>query len=148
MSATADLYFQLALEGGEATIGNKNSATELTLALGQTFLLDSVIVEDNYTVRTLWTSSAFPADYTWGVILSDKDLLVQFKNNKGTAEYQVVQVFANIPYFFGFSTRAGTSSFLTTTVQTTSLGSVSEIKAQNNIADAAGDATVIFALYR
>lgn len=150
MSDTVNILTYLTLDGSpNFAIGDKTIPEEVLVTNGQVFSSENIVIADNYTATVLWsTADGGVSDFLWGVLISDSDVLIQIKNGLGTPEYLVESVLANVPFYFGYSTRGRTTSSLTTGVQTTGLGSTTEIKVQRNVADAVGDALCSLYLFR
>ncbi len=149
MSSTIEVFFQVDQQTNESVLlGDKVNPLLPLIANGQVFQLNDVVVADGYTALVLWAAPAGFPDYSWGVILSDKDLLIERKSSLGTAEYVLDEIKANVPYIFGYKIRGGTTARITTTVNTTGLGNTIQITVQNNQAAAVGSATVNLLLFR
>ena len=156
MSATVNILTQISLANDESIlVGDNQVAVPVTINNGSVFHIENLTIGtglsgSDYIAKVLWAAPAGFPDYQWGVIFSTQDLLIQFKNSLGTPEYSVGEVKANVPYYFGYTSRGRpTTTVLATGVQTTGLGNCVEIMVQNNTLGSAGlSALVDFYLFR
>ena len=153
MATTIEITNQLDVQGDPSIhVGDKNTPVEVLVTNGEVLHIDKVVVEDDYGRVTLWaTGNGGVSDFTWGLIVSDSDLLIEVKNNFGTPQYSLRNIVANIPYYFGYYASGGTTERLSGTavvVSGTGFGPVTQIKVCNNVAESVGDATLSFFLFR
>lgn len=77
------------------------------------FHAEDVSVAASHTRATLWaTGQGGISAFVFGVLLSDSDIYIELKNSKGTPEYVLHFVPANIPFYFGYNESGSTTQRL------------------------------------
>ncbi len=141
------------IEGSSPTINvGSNLPISISFTAGAVFALDGMVIPDNYSQATLWqTGQGNVTTFEFGLLISDVDLWVQLRNDdSGAAEYALIFVKANLPFYFGGKSGAGTTDRLdgAVLVDNTDYADVDQIQVQRDVADAVGDATVALYLFR
>lgn len=148
MSSPALITHALSLTGDQSPQIGSLVPASVSFSSGLVYRLENITVADNFTAVTLWAANGGLATFSFGIIQSNADVLIEIKNSLGTAEYDLLFVPANVPVYFGGTTRGGTTQRITGGVQTVGLGNVIQIVCQRNVADAVGDASVSLMLFK
>lgn len=132
-------------------VGNITPTT-ISFSVGAAYAIENMVIADNYSQATLWqTGQGNVSTFEFGLLLSDVDLWIQLRNDdSGAAEYSLIFVKANLPFYFGAKSGAGTTDRLDglVLVDNTDYADVDQIQVQRDVADAVGDATVSLYLFR
>ena len=150
MARTLKLLHQLKDPADDTFLfGSGVSRTDLNID-GDVVYRSTITVEDDYNVETIWAAGdGGLTTFDQGIILSDQDVLVEMRNDAGSAEFALIQVRANTPFYFGPFLAAGTAGELVDgaeSVENTDFDSIDRIQIQRNVADNVGNATVTLAL--
>ena len=132
--------------GGELKEGGSRTAAEEISVDGHVFEVRTQI-DDNYLDEVLWTTgdgAVDDFDFLW--FESDADVFLELRNTRSPDEFLLFEVSADIPFMLSSD---DVGAYDTTTriddaqlVEATDFDQVDQITVQNNVADAAGDATV------
>lgn len=129
--------------------GDERVRVDVTVPNGAVFSVESLTVTDNFGTATLWSSTGPLAVFTFGVVISNQDLFVQFRNDNGSPKYMILEIKAGIPFYFG--SKMGTSSSNIAggaeLLDGTAFDDVNQIIVQRNVADGEGDAAVSLYLF-
>lgn len=106
-----------------------------------------ILVADNFQEETLWqTGQGGVADFLFALIRTDKDILIQTRNNLGTPEFTMFEVKANIIGVIGGRSAGGTATSFkgdgVADVLDTDFADIDQLIAKRNVADGVGDANV------
>lgn len=147
MSLTAKLIQVLKING-LIVEGSLSTEQSLSLVSGQLCMVLDKTVADNAGTATLWaTGDGGLASFSHGFVFSDQDLLLEVST--GEPDYCLLEVKANVltavPAFILGSTSSVIGGSLL--VAGTDYHAVEAVKAQRNVADGAGDATVDLFLF-
>lgn len=146
-STPALIKSNLTLTGDLAPIIGNSDLISAAFTGNTVYHVENATVTDNYGVATLWAANGGLATFTFGVIVSTTDLLIEFKNDKVTPEYVLMNVPAGVPVYFAGLSRGGTSALISSG-QITGIGNIVQIKAQRNVASSVGAAVVSLLLFK
>ncbi|KKL97415.1 hypothetical protein LCGC14_1834750 [marine sediment metagenome] len=147
--STLDILQALIVDD-KTEVGDSLVKQAITLTSGQVYCAKSVIVADNFTAVNLWTTlEGGMATYSHGFIHSNQDLIVEIRTDKGTAEFVLIKVPANVLAFLpgvlgGNTTESLDGAIL---VSGTDFDNADRIEVQRDVADAVGDASVSLYLF-
>lgn len=105
------------------------------------------LVADNYQEETLWqTGQGGITTFLLAFIRSDKDILIEVRNDDGTPEFALLEAKADIIAVFGGVCSGGTATSFqgdgTINTQDTHQADIDRIQVKRNVADGVGDAIV------
>lgn len=142
MSVTLKAYQAFLVEvGGEVkALGSRNVPEEVALA-SEAVKEVRITVEDDYNVEVLWADSdAGMASWEVMLILSDADILIELARDlAGTPSYSLFKVKADVPFILCADDMLNT---VMADGSATTMDTIERVRAQNNVADDAGDAVV------
>lgn len=140
MSATVKIINHLEVTLGDdlKEVGSREVAQEITIA-GECYEVQ-VVVADDYGRQVIWQNGdAGIDDFDVLTVESDVDVLLELTIDRaGTPSYTVLEVYAGVPFILASDDML--NAVLDGTVAT--MDQIDQIAVQNNVADAAGDATV------
>lgn len=131
--------------------GSLESNTSITLASGQSYVVQDKTIADDYGEDVLWATGDGGLDtFTHGFIISNQDIWVQLRNDDtGAAEYVRMYVPANVFTFIpakiaGNATDAFDGAALE---DNTDYADTDQIEVARDVADTTGDAVVSLFLF-
>lgn len=129
---------------GSGTRGTPVILSDITKVVA--YNLVSIVASSG--VQILWaTTNAGLVTYTRGLIITDQDIYVEFRNDDtGTVEFGLILVEANAPFWFGAKGGFNTTESLdgATLVDNTDFADIDRIEAQNEGTTAANVTLYLF----
>ncbi len=144
-------HFTVTLNGKPLTLGSL--VTPQSITIGEGAFDTRKVVDDNYVYEVLWATGDGGLDtfsFLW--FESDADVLLELRNDDATDEFAIIEVKADIPFVLNsddmLANDAGASDITDgTETAAAAIDQIDQIAVQNNVADAAGDATVRLVLF-
>jgi len=145
-------HISVTLGGVVKEYGSKTLPVEFTITNGHIYEARGQ-VDDDYTADVLWVTGDGDFDaFEFLYFISDADVLLELRNDAATDEFLLFEVKANIPLILTGDGCRGRDDGTTPigdgagSGTITTLNDVDQITVQRNVADDAGDATVLLVL--
>jgi hypothetical protein len=143
--ATIKVYHEITVDGKTIT-GDRLAATTLSDVTNMVAYLTVSVAATN-TSQVLWaTTNAGITTFTRACIISDQDIFVELRNDNGTAEYAIILVEANTPFWIGAELGADTTESAdgAALVDGTDFDDIDRIEVQNEGSTAANVQLLMF----
>lgn len=144
--ATIKIHHEVTVDGVTLT-GSRLVPTTLSDITAVPYAVQNISLAGSSTARTLWTTgNGGITTFTRGLLITDQDIWVELRNDNATAEYGLILVEANTPFWFGAELGADTTESLDGAVQVdgTDYDDVDRIEVQNDGSTAATVSLYLF----
>jgi hypothetical protein len=143
--AVVKVYHEITVDGVTQT-GGRLAATTLTVTKLAYSIIDASVAASS-TAQLLWTTAnGGITTFTQGYIISDQDIYIELRTDNVTAEFVLMLVKANTPFWFSGTAGGNTTESLdgATLVDGTDFDDVDRIEVQNEGTTAATVSLFLF----